>query len=131
MFTECLAHAGPFTSSVDDKKMFTHRRFLEQLTVQEETQANDYDADVPASRRRLESALMLQELLWRPRNSKTHEDVDFVVTHSTFPVPTLTPICWMILDNLRNFPERFSPLVMVSFMRRCGYAIISVYSVNH
>ena len=52
MFTECLAHTGPFTSSVDDKKMFTHRRFLEQLTVQEETQANDYDADVPASRRR-------------------------------------------------------------------------------
>ena len=44
------------------------------------------------------------------------ENVDFVVTYSTFSGPTLTLISWIILDNLNTFSERFPPLVMINFI---------------
>ena len=49
IFTECLAPAGLFTSSVDDMKILTHGPFLKEPTVQEEMRPNGYDTEVTAS----------------------------------------------------------------------------------
>lgn len=121
IFTEWLAHAGLFTSSVDDKMTSTYKPFLIEPTVQEETHTNDYDTEVTVSCRGLGICFGASGAFPQAEAQQgSWENVDFVVIYNTFSVLTLTPISWRTVDNLPNVFEQFSPLVMVSCMSQFG-----------